>query len=80
MIRVVLLHVLSSPNIFNRLRNEIDEGIRDGRISSPITDAEAKRLPYLQGCIKEAVRLWPPVVGISLKVCKANVMACSEPD
>ncbi|KIW08117.1 uncharacterized protein PV09_01052 [Verruconis gallopava] len=65
--RVVLLYVLSSPAIYNKLINEIDVGIKEGRISSPIKDAEARRLPYLQGCIKEALRLWPVVVGISLK-------------
>lgn len=67
-IRVVLLHVLSSPQIFSRLRKEIDDGIKNGNISSPIKDVEGKQLPYLQGCIKEAFRLWPVVVGISLKV------------
>lgn len=43
---------------------EIDEGIADGRISSPITDAEAKQLPYLQAIIKEGLRILPPVSGL----------------
>jgi cytochrome P450 len=67
-IRVILLNVLTNPRVFNRLRTEIDDGISEGRISSPITDAEARQLPYLQGCIKEALRLNPVVVGISLKL------------
>ncbi|KAF2834894.1 cytochrome P450 [Patellaria atrata CBS 101060] len=67
-IRVVLLHVLTSPEILSKLRAEIDEGICEGRISSPIRDSEARQLPYLQACIKEALRLWPPVVGMLQKI------------
>ncbi|KAF2454651.1 pisatin demethylase [Lineolata rhizophorae] len=67
-IRVVVLNVITSPHILGRLRAEIDEAIRDGKISSPIKDSEAKQLPYLQSVIKEALRLWPPVTGLVQKV------------
>jgi len=43
---------------------EIDEGIANGKISSPITDNEAKQLPYLQATIKEGLRICPPVSGL----------------
>jgi len=46
------------------MQAEIDSGISDGRISSPITDAEARKLPFLQACIKEGFRYWPPITGI----------------
>lgn len=36
-------------------------------ISNPITDAEARELPYLQAIIKEGLRIWPPVVGLMSK-------------
>lgn len=48
--------------------DEIDAGIADGKISSPITDAEAKELPYLQAVIKEGLRVHPPVAGLMEKV------------
>lgn len=67
-IRVVFLNLLTSPVMMNKLRAEIDNGIRMGKISSPISNAEALELPYLQGCIKEALRLWPPITGILQKV------------
>lgn len=37
----------------------MDEASVQGAISSPIQFQEAQRLPYLQACIKEALRLHP---------------------
>jgi len=34
---------------------------------APITDAVARRLPYLQAVIKEGLRIFPPVVGLMSK-------------
>ena len=54
---------------YSKLRAEIDTAISDGRISSsPISDADARRLPYLQACIKEGLRIWPPLTGLMDKV------------
>lgn len=47
-IRGIMMYLMTSPRILQKLRREIADGIRDGRISSPITNDEAKRLPYLQ--------------------------------
>jgi cytochrome P450 len=41
--------------------------ISDTSISSPITDAEARKLPYLQAVIKESLRIHPPATGLMLK-------------
>jgi cytochrome P450 len=60
-----MLYLMSSPIFYLKLRNEIDAAIRDGEISSPITDAEAKELPYLQGVIKEGLRIFPPAAGMT---------------
>ena len=46
-----------------RLRAEIDEVVNNGSISSPIQDCEARALPYLQACIKEGLRMFPPATG-----------------
>jgi cytochrome P450 len=54
--------------MMNTIRAEIDGGIKSGLISDPIRDSEARQLPYLQAVIKEALRLWPPVVGLLQKV------------
>lgn len=47
-IRSIMLYILSSARVHGKLKEEIAQGIREGRISSPITQNEAKELPYLQ--------------------------------
>ena len=57
--RITLFHIISSPPVYRRLKAEIASAVRDGRASSPITNAEARELPYLQ------VRMacFPPATG-----------------
>lgn len=47
-VRGTMLHLLSSPLAYYKLREEIDTAIAQGRISSPIKLDEAKDLKYLQ--------------------------------
>lgn len=42
--------------------------VADASISKPITDAEARKIPYLQAIIKEGLRLNPPVVGLMVSL------------
>ncbi|EMT71918.1 Pisatin demethylase [Fusarium odoratissimum] len=49
--------------MYLKLRNEIDDAIKAGSISSPITDAEARKLPYLQAVIQEGLRIKAPAAG-----------------
>jgi len=62
-IRMILFHVYSNPRILFKLRTEIE----NARPSSPITNAEASTLPYLQAVIKEGVRIFPSITGLLLK-------------
>lgn len=65
-IRMVILYLITAPSSLQALHKEIDAflatspDIMEGRI---ITDAEAQRLPYLQACIKEGLRMHPPGTG-----------------
>uniref|UniRef100_A0A093VCR3 Pisatin demethylase n=1 Tax=Talaromyces marneffei PM1 TaxID=1077442 RepID=A0A093VCR3_TALMA len=59
--RATLLSIISNPRVYSRLQKEIDDAIVDGRISSPIQDSEARALPYLQACIAEGLRRFPPI-------------------
>ncbi|ORY67306.1 cytochrome P450 [Pseudomassariella vexata] len=66
-IRFVMLYLLTNPAIYTTLQKEIDAGIAKGAISSPIKDAEARQLPYLQAVIKEGMRIMPPGTGTFFK-------------
>lgn len=60
-IRTTMLYLMSSPQVYRRLVHEVRSA---GRLSTPITDEEARRLPYLQAVIKEGLRVFPPVTGL----------------
>lgn len=62
-----MLCLLNTPSSLNTLRREIDDGIRKGHVSSPITDAEAREMPFLQAVIKEGIRMYPPQTGLNYK-------------
>lgn len=47
-IRCILMYLMISPRVYVKLRQEINQGIQQGRISRPVTNDEAKQLPYLQ--------------------------------
>lgn len=74
---MTLLSLLSTPAALVALRAEIDAGIAAGRIGSPIRDAEARQLPYLQAVIKEGIRMYPPQTGLNNKrVPKGGAKVC----
>jgi cytochrome P450 len=60
----ITLYLFSNPRVYNKLKAEIAASIKDGGAPpSPavISDAEARKLPYLQAVIKEGIRIHPPV-------------------
>lgn len=61
--RAIMSYLVMSPRIVAKLRDEI----ASHPISSPITDAEARKMPYLQAVIKEGLRIFPPVCGLMSK-------------
>ncbi|KAJ2998564.1 hypothetical protein NUW58_g281 [Xylaria curta] len=78
-IRGIMLHLLSSPQVYRRLQDEITAGIQEGRISSPITNEEAKQLPYLQAVINEGLRMVPPAItGFPKKVPAGGDTLCEK--
>lgn len=75
-IRSTMLFIMTSPHVYTRLQTEIDAAAREGRISSPITDAEARAFEYLQAVIMEGLRLWPPAAALYPKVSKRDEVVC----
>lgn len=63
-----LLYIITNPRVQAKLQHEIDETVnsRDSPLSSSeiISYDQAKHLAYLQAVIREALRVWPPVVSI----------------
>lgn len=55
----IFYNLITHPWTYTRLRQEIDDAARDGRVSDPIKFSEAQELPYLQAVIKEALRIHP---------------------
>ncbi|KAH6648376.1 cytochrome P450 [Truncatella angustata] len=58
-IRCTMLYLMTCPRVYRRLKMEIKEAIASG-VSHPITNAQAKKLPYLQAVIWEGIRMRPP--------------------
>ncbi len=58
---MTLLYLIGNPPAYRRLLAELDGAIDEGRVSSPVTDTEARALPYLQAVIREGLRVFPPV-------------------
>ncbi|KAM5380801.1 hypothetical protein ACJZ2D_003325 [Fusarium nematophilum] len=75
-LRTLMAHVATNPTIYRCLQDEIDAAAGNRRISSPVTDTEARALPFLQGCIKESLRIWPPITGIMPRVSDRDATIC----
>ncbi|ORY70987.1 BcABA1, cytochrome P450 monooxygenase [Pseudomassariella vexata] len=63
-IRTTLLYLMSSPRVYQKFKAEIMQVVRNGKVSSPITVEEAKKIPYLQAIIYEGIRMRPPAPGL----------------
>lgn len=71
-LKMTLLCLLTTPPSYQKAQAEIDAYYTsrpnlqtDPTSIIPYTDA--KSLPYIQACIREALRLWPPAAGLFTK-------------
>ncbi|GKT93423.1 pisatin demethylase [Colletotrichum tofieldiae] len=63
-LRVIMLYLLTHPRVYAKLQAEIDAfagSEQTVRPSGIVSDAENRKLPYLQAVIKEGMRVHPPV-------------------
>ena len=52
-------HIINNPPIFRKLREELEQALPDPTTKLSWTDLE--KLPYLNGCVRESVRMSHPV-------------------
>ncbi|KAL2879023.1 hypothetical protein SGCOL_005722 [Colletotrichum sp. CLE4] len=70
-LRIIMLYLLTHARVYAKLQAEIDGYVRDGQIGSRplgiVSDADNRRMPYLQAVIKEGMRVHPPVTNMDPK-------------
>ncbi|KAK2022189.1 cytochrome P450 [Colletotrichum zoysiae] len=77
-LRAVMLYLLTHPRVYAKLQAEIDAFVggpggggngaaEAARPSGVVSDADARKLPYLQAVIKEGMRVHPPVTNMDPK-------------
>lgn len=60
-LRAILYFLMKNPDKMQKLQQEIEDAQNTGNLSDPISDKEARALPYLNAVVKEAMRLHPSV-------------------
>lgn len=60
-VQSTLLCIVTNPQVYSSLRAEINAAVARGSVSNPVQDFEAKQLVYLQACVLEGLRKFPPL-------------------
>ena len=60
-VQSTLLAIRLNPQVYQDLKREIHSSIQNDLVSYPIRDVEAKQLSYLQACVFEGLRKFPPL-------------------
>lgn len=71
-VQATLLAIITDPHVYSTLRSEISAALASGRVSTPIRDSEAKQLTYLQACVMEGLRRFPPLSQLRERVVPAG--------
>ena len=68
-LRSIVLYIISNPVIYRKLQLELDTAANKHLLTGHfVRDSEARDLPYMQACVKEGLRVFPPTVGLMQKV------------
>ncbi|KAJ7444619.1 cytochrome P450 oxidoreductase [Mycena galericulata] len=59
--RAMLRFVIGDPRIYVKVQEEIDSAVQSGTITFPLSYSDACNLDYFQACLRETLRLHPPV-------------------
>lgn len=77
-LRSAVFFVASNAVAYRKLQLEIDAAVQDGGLSPSdiVPCARARAMPYLQAVIKEALRMWPPVMGLMARSSEKDDTVC----
>ncbi|EXJ81801.1 hypothetical protein A1O1_07866 [Capronia coronata CBS 617.96] len=68
-IRMIMLYIITHPDVYAKCVQEIEANEHVFTASHSITSADSrKHLPYVQACIKEGMRIWPPLQALNSKL------------
>ena len=74
-LRNTIFYLATNPSAYHSLQVEIDAAAR--MATRPvIADEHVKTLSYLQACIREGLRLWPPSMGLMAKMSDHDDVVC----
>lgn len=57
----ILYYLYKDARVLAKLREEMDNFAAEGKMSEPVTFAQAQNMPYLQAVLKESLRMHPAV-------------------
>ena len=78
-IRMTLLYILTNPPVYAKLWQEIDSQMSACNTTpGTISSAEARNMPYLQSCIREGLRIFPPMQGLQDKVAPLSAIVLND--
>lgn len=75
-LRMTIFFLSTNVQALHRLQREVDAEV-DNAARPVITDSHVKTLPYLQACIREGMRLWPPSMALLPKVSNKDQVICN---
>ena len=65
---LAVFFIITTPKVYSKLKHELGRAEEEHIVSSPVIQyAETQKLPYLEACVKEGLRMWPPVLGLMSK-------------
>lgn len=60
-LRSFFYYLIKHPHHYRQCQDEIEKAIASGRLSLPVTYSQGVQLSHVQACIKESMRLHPPI-------------------
>lgn len=64
-VRCIFYYIVTNHRVYSTLQQELDQATLHRPV---VRDSESRNLPYLQACIQEGLRVWPPVASLIYKV------------